>query len=468
VSWKTLGFKIDEKLAGYDEEALLLMLLKQAATERLVLSYQRADEQGRVLTASPFVAQTAAACGLDERSIESVPRRLTDRVAQKPALLALLPPDDVSLWMTLAGRDAAGLLDAVGRDAACFRRGREALDRLEDDRSRLAACDGFTGELPDHWNRLVERGLAPTPLERYAHCPFQYFAADVLRLQPVRQPPAPELDPALIGTVCHAALRRCYEQLIPMGWPAKPVTDDTVEWCVYNAVAQAAEEHEARHRTGYYLLWELAKEVIVEVMSAAVEADEAAQAEDHFIPAAFEVEAEGTLPPLADGEPPLKIRGRVDRVDCRSDGDGLRIVDYKFKIGSSGKPEDRRLVQAAVRGARLQPPLYACLEIPPGHRRPDHVQLLFLAPRWPTPIVRSTFESAVWSSEQGGRLRETLRMLLDGIRAGRFFILPDGYCDRCEFRVSCRRDHTPTWWRAYRAAEPKQLRALRALTVRDE
>jgi ATP-dependent helicase/nuclease subunit B len=44
---ETLGFKIDEKLSGYEEEAVLLALTQQAATDRLYVSYQRADEQGR-------------------------------------------------------------------------------------------------------------------------------------------------------------------------------------------------------------------------------------------------------------------------------------------------------------------------------------------------------------------------------------------------------------------------------------
>ncbi len=464
---ETLGFKIDEKLAGYEEEAVLLALVQQAATDRLMLSYQRADEQGRVLTASPYVAEAARLGGLEEPPIEAVPRRLTDRVALRPAIRTFLPPADLALWLAIDGQDAAGFLQAVGRDAESLRRGMDALNRMEDDRPMLTACDGLTGPLDDHWSRILRRGLAPTPLERYARCPFQYFAADVLRLESVRPSLAPGLDASLVGTVCHAALRRCYEQLIPMGWPAKPVTDDTVEWCVYNAVGQAAAEHEARHRTGHYLLWELAKDMIVEVISAAVEADEAAQAEDPFIPVAFEVDAEGILPPSADGAAPLKIQGRVDRIDQRPGSDQLRIIDYKFKIGSSGKPEDRHLVQAAIRGYRLQPPLYACLDIP-GRPKPTQVQLFFLAPHWSTPIVRSTFESSVWSSDQGVRLRATINTLIEGIRAGRFFILPDSYCDTCDFRVSCRRDHTPTWWRAYRSSEPKQLKSLRAQTVRDE
>lgn len=68
----------------------------------------------------------------------------------------------------------------------------------------------------------------------------------------------------------------------------------------------------------------------------------------------------------------------------------------------------------------------------------------------------------------GGLIHRTITILIDGIRAGRFFIIPDGYCDHCEFRVICRREHAPTWWRAYRADEPKVLRTLRTQKIADE
>lgn len=463
----TMGFKIDEKLGGYEEEAVLLTLLQQAATQRLYLSFQRADDQGRMLAPSPYLAEARRLCGLEEVPIEAVPRRLTDRVAQRPAIRTCLPPVDLALWVAMNGRDAAPLLQAVGRDAESFRHGMEALRHLEDDRPALNPHDGVTGMPAPHWSRMLERGLAPTPLERYARCPFQYFAADVLRIKPIRVPLVQELDAALIGTFCHAALRRCYEQLLPTGWPIEPVTDDTIAWCIHSAVEQTAAEYEARGRTGHYVLWELAKDMIVALVSSAVDADQEAQTEDPFIPVAFEVEAEGTVPDLVVGKGGLlKIRGRVDRIDRRPDSDGLRIIDYKFKIGSGMKAEDRNLAQSALRGFRLQPPLYACLNIP-GRPKPGQVQLFFLAPHWSTPIARSTFDAAIWSSEVGGRLRETLRTLVQGIESGRFFILPDSYCDACEFRVACRREHTPTWWRAYRAPEPQALRALRAQRVKD-
>jgi ATP-dependent helicase/nuclease subunit B len=464
----TLGFKIDEKLIGYEEESLLFTLLCQAASHRLYLSYQRADDQGRTLAPSPYLAQASRLYGSVELPVEAVPRRLTDRVTQRPSIRTFLPPIDLALWMTLSGHDPTAFLQAAGEDADSLRHSLEALDRIEEESATLNDFDGLTGPLKAHWSHLLQRGVAPTPLERYARCPFQYFAADVLRLEPIRVPTVQGLDASLLGTLCHGALRRCYERLLSSGWPARPVTEDRLVQYVRDAVEQAAAECEARHRTGHYVLWELTKDTIAALVRSAVNADQVAQAEASFTPVAFEVDAEGTVPDLLmAGGLPIKIHGRVDRIDRFKDSGELRIIDYKLKTGSSQAPEDRNLVQSAVRGTRLQPPLYACLTFP-DQPRPSRVEFVFLAPNWPKPIGRSVFESATWLSEVGVMLQRTVKTLMEGIQAGRYYILPDGYCDTCEFRVACRREHAPTWWRSYRATEPKTIRMLRSQRVSDE
>ena len=98
--------------------------------------------------------------------------------------------------------------------------------------------------------------------------------------------------------MCHAALRRCYELLLPTGWPEKPVTDDTIDWCIETAVEQAAEEQEILHRTGHYLLWELAKSQIIDVVTAAVDDDTRAYLHEPFLPIGFEVDADGNMDDL--------------------------------------------------------------------------------------------------------------------------------------------------------------------------
>ena len=459
----TLGYKVGEKLSGYDEEALLFKLLTQAAGRRLYLSFQRADDAGRMLAPSAYVGEARQPDGMLPPPVDSVPRRLTDRLAQRPVLSRFLPPAELVQWMAVNGQDAASLLEATGGDAVTFRQGTEALARTESDQQALTAFDGLTGLLERHWASVEERGIAPTPLERYARCPFRYFSADVLRLEPVHAHGSDEPDVRVLGTFCHSALRRCYELLLPTGWPEQPVTDDTIDWCIENAIEEAAADVERNHRTGHYLLWELAKASILDVMTAAVDDDTRAFRDAPFSPVAFEALAEGAILDVP-GCGSLKVRGRVDRVDRHRDSRAIRIIDYKLKIGKSITAEDRHLIQSAARGYRLQPPLYARFHLP-EHGNAQQVQLFFLAPNWTTPVVRSTFKSDVWSTDHGTLLRNTLGQLMSGIKNGRFFIMPGTYCKTCEYRVACRREHMPTWWRTSRAMEGKALAALRTLRV---
>lgn len=462
----TLGFKIDEKLTAYGEETLLFHLLCQAADQKLYLSSQRADEAGRTLAASPYLEEARCRLGAHEQPIDVVPRRLTDRVVQRPTVTRFLPPSDLTQWMAIGGQDPIELVNALGRDDATFRHATTALDQIEEEGSALNLFDGMTGAVESHWARLLDRGVAPTPLERYARCPFQYFASDVLRLDASRSSMPQQPDAAVVGTLCHAALRRCYERLVQSGWPNAQATAEIRERSIRMSVEQAAAELESQYRTGPYLLWELVKEQMVKLITAAVEADEAAWAEHPYQPVGFEVDAAGTIPGILDGEP-IKIRGRIDRFDRDQVSGALRVVDYKYKLGSTMKPEDRNLAQSAVRGYRLQPPFYSCLAVS-GQSTASHVQFLFLAPEWPMPISRSVYETTLWASKTGSLIQRTIKAVVDGIREGKFFILPDGYCDSCEFRMLCRREHAPTWWRAYRATEPKMLKMLRTQKVGDE
>lgn len=455
----TLGFKIDEKLAAYEEERLLFYLSCRSARHRLYLSYQRADESGRLSAASPYLDEIVRLFGGEECNVDMVPRRLTDRLRRRPADRFVIAPTELIQWLALNGKDPTDLIKALGRDEEMFRHAAEALGRIEADGHDLSEFDGMTGNLEPHWRRLLDQGMAPTPLERYARCPFQYFAADVLRLETVRMMIEPGPDAALVGSLCHAALRYCYERLVQAGWPVERVKEDELKWVIGSSIEQAAAMLENRQGVGLYLLWEMAKESVGQLVHEVVASDEAEQDEQPYSPIAFEVEGEGVISGMLDGEP-LKVRGRVDRLDRHRVSGGLRVIDYKVKLGSSMKPEDRNLVQSAVRGFRLQPPLYSCFSMP-GHPSPALVQFLFLAPQWSPAVSRSTFEASVWSSDVGGLIRKTGRMLVEGIRTGRFFILPDGYCDNCLYRSVCRREHGPTWWRAYRADESKSLRAMR-------
>ncbi len=464
----TLGFKIDEKLAGYDEETLLFTLLCQAAAQRVHLSYQRADENGRVSVVSPYLEQGAERLGQLDCPVESVSRRLMDRVAHRPAIRQYLSPGELARWMVMQGVDPTSFLSSIGQDAELFSHAVTAVAGIEQDVPSLTLFDGQTGPLSSHWSRVMRRGVAPTPLERYALCPFRYFGTDVLRLEPVRFVRGKEPDALALGILLHSALRNCYESLVGKGWPATPLSPGTVCRSAEEAVAKAAGDCEREHPPGHYLLWELAKEQAVALVVAMISSDQAAYAELPYQPIAFEREATGTLSVVVDGESvSLKIQGRLDRIDRHRDSGVLRVIDYKYKIGTAMKTEDRNLRQSAVRGIRLQPPFYARLDLAELGKT-EEVQLLFVAPNWPKPIDHSMFTKHDWSGNAGSLLQDTIDQLVTGLKAGRFFILPGTYCQTCEYRVACRREHQLTWWRSSRAAESKELRSLRTIKVQDE
>src|SRR3989454_12058281 len=78
---RDLGFKIPCKLEGFDEERLLFTLLLRSARERVVLSYQRADRDGRPMVPSGYLAELKPHAGGSELRIK---RRPTERWAEQP------------------------------------------------------------------------------------------------------------------------------------------------------------------------------------------------------------------------------------------------------------------------------------------------------------------------------------------------------------------------------------------------
>jgi ATP-dependent helicase/nuclease subunit B len=464
----TLGYKIDEKLAGHEEELLLFELLSRSATNRLSLSYQRADETGRVMAASGFIAMAMRDPRFVGKAESTIPRRLTLRISEQPSIQDLLPAEELALGCLLQGQDALPVFDAMGRDRSLFEQGLATLKTIERESPELGPFDGMVGAQVPALPTAMERSFSPTALERYATCPFQYFAEKVLRLEPLQRLQHDHLPPLTLGTLVHQSLRLSYERLVPLQWLDDSLTEARVQSTVQAAVTDTFAAHAASQGTGHALLWTLAREQVTELVAAAVSSDQAEYRVTGFRPVAFEVAAQGIVSLESDtSSVVLKIHGTLDRVDYRADPPALRIVDYKFKQGNEITAVDRNLALSAVRGFRLQPPLYARMMLPSLPAATD-VQLLFLAPQWKQPIARSTFDAGLWTGHTGDMIRQTLSTLIQGIGRREFFILPDGYCDYCEFSGACRRHDAMAWWRSYRSPQARVLRRLRRQKVNDE
>ncbi len=462
----TLGFLIEEKLAGHEEERLLFELLIGATDRRLYLSYQRADEDGRVLAPSPFVTAALHDPRFVSAPERAIPRRLTERVAVQPTIQEIMPVREVALHMLLHEQDAGPLLEPIGQDRSLFEQGLAAQAVMERETPDLGPFDGMLSSQTAPRPPSDQTSLSPTTLESYATCPFRYFAEKILRLVPVRTVMDEPLPALTVGNILHATLRLTYERLAASGWPDKPIELSKLRELITGATSEAFACHAAVRGTGHVLLWSLAQEQTVELAILVVTADQEDYRTTGYRPHAFETEADGVFS-LGEDETSLKIHGKLDRVDLRSDPPGLRIVDYKFKQGSKKETEDRNLLLGAARGYRLQPPFYAAMRLP-SLPQPDEVRFLYLAPRWEPPIDRSVFEPSQLQGPVGDMIRRTIHTLVQGIERQEFFILPGDYCDHCPFPAACRRNSQTAWWRSCRSKQAGVLRRLRKVKVADE
>ena len=463
---ETLGYKIDQKLQGYAEETLLFELLRSSAQERLYLSYQRTDVSGRPLAPSGYLDAIEGRPSVAPESIFALPRRWPDRTGLALFTPALLTREELTVNAALQGEDVTDMLEAVGREGRLFSHGQEAQRLIESDQPSLNAFDGMLA-MSDSY--VVRSGFSPTALESYARCPFQFLARHVLKLKSVRLLPSMDLSPPDMGQLCHDALRRCHLGLIRLGWPDAALSGERLAEEVGRAVAEATTGYAKTHGTGYALTWQLAQELIQRLVAVTLVFDRKEALASGFRTQQCEIDARGTLPPRADRQA-VPIRGRWDRVDRHPASGTLRVIDYKYRANGKVDATHRQLVQAALRAFKLQPALYTLMRAHTSSGEaegpfPEQVDFLYLLPKGEPEIERASFAASAWQGPAGSLLRNTVQALVDGVGGGEHFIVPDAYCDHCEFSTACRRTHQPTWWRAYRASQAGQLRSLRSQKV---
>jgi ATP-dependent helicase/nuclease subunit B len=462
---RDLGFKIPCKLEGFDEERLLFALLLRSARERVVLSYQRADRDGRTMVPSGYLADLKPHVGESELRIKRRPtERWTERpFAQRPSDCAVLTPREAGLLLILKGGVSSNLtsLLRLHQPPELFAHGLAAVASLDSMKPALTPHDGMVGVAHAHWRMLERQGVSPTALECYAQCPFKYFAEKVLRLEPLETPDSVLVpDARARGTLCHAILRRFYQRLTEHKVALDQVPSSDIDAWLAAAAEEAFTQFEATEPVGYPLLWSLVKENLTCLLRTFIENDLQELRASGYRPLLFEVAVTGSFGAMVpDTERCVPIRGRLDRVDVRRDNGQahVRVVDYKYTESGGPKLEDRDLATAALRGKRLQPPLYllaarGILREEPAV--PDEAAFYFLAPYWPRgPVVRTGLAAVCGEG--------TVRVILAGVRHGRFFILPGEYCAYCEFSSACRRTHHPTKWRQRDNAAKRVLEDLR-------
>jgi RecB family exonuclease len=404
------------------------------ATERLVLSYPRADARtGRERLPSLFFAAAASA--------------LAGRPLAGAELERLVVEDDLD---RLALADA---VDAGERDRVRLRRDEAAATAIAAGsvffrQSRLASQARWSGRLTRYDGLVAGEGdedlrarldpldarfpVSASRLATYARCGFLYLLQNVLRLQPAPEPEERRrIDPLERGDLFHRVAERYLRERRDRG--ELPVRDTDAARARLAAMAEEALEGLVEGSPPRFtLLWQREKRKFHETVQGWLGREATAAAKS--TPAHFELsfglgrerdEEEPHDPgpieiDLGDGRL-LRVSGKIDRIDRREDG--LVLRDYK----TGRAPKDDGGVFRG--GKQLQIPFYvlAAAKLLPGERVVDAFLDYVDGGR------QVAFRPEI---AHGPEFRDLLRRLVDLVARGVFVQEPSA-CDFCDFTAVC-------------------------------
>ncbi|MCC6311622.1 MAG: exodeoxyribonuclease V subunit gamma [Trueperaceae bacterium] len=437
------GGALAEKLRGFDEERLLFRLLEDAAERELVLSWQRSDEDGRMLIPSLVLQSWRTQAERGAIACEAVPLGVRKRLQTVPWLH--LTPREAGMLLPLFGRSARPAIGAGG--GIDYTRAARAM-RAMDEFGPLTGWDGQVGSVGAWWEDRARRGLSPTALECFSRCPFQFFGKHVLRLEALPEPESVgELSAADQGTLVHAVLENLSRRGVDHGDRLAAVFAEVAE--------QAFAAFEADNPVGYPLLWEARRRFLRAGLERYVREDAARAAGDGYLPRFVEA---GGAAEIVAGTERVRVSGRMDRIEVRDEGDVVRFRVRDFKTGRVPYASERALLTQIERGRRLQLPAYLSMGA------------AFLAARYPERKIVATgavyeylglddevrrefgVPGDFWQSPEAERTLATVAWFVALIRDGKFFLHPShdsfGHCRHCDFSGLCRREHLPSRARA--------------------
>lgn len=328
------------------EERYLFHACASRPTERLYLSWQGCDEDGRELARSPFVDEVLDLIGPDPARADSEPlrsrglERVIPRAEEAPTVRALAR----ALAVRGAGADHAAAL-------ASLRVPRAEADAVLELLSALPDPTELPGPLraPAVLEALGERRtLSAGALEKWIECPYRWFVDHELLPQPLE----PESDPLWLGSVVHEALERLYRDPPGSDSIARPADLDRWKRRFAELLAEVAGAETGGPSTAARRSALDRARVQVE---AFLEAEAASETELRPRP---EMVERGFGFPDDGGEPTptlrlgaVALRGRIDRIDVAPDGRTAVVRDYK--TGKKAPPVEKFVDEGA-----LQVPLY--------------------------------------------------------------------------------------------------------------
>jgi len=337
-----LGFKTTP--SNLEIERYLFASAIGAARRKLLVSYPRSDD-GKVLLKSLFLREI-------ERCLPRV------EVRRYPMPGAVFSPKSLqsSLGSALAGRDEEAAGRAIRECGAAP--GGDALKEMvrslaAEEKRRGGDCwSRFEGMLTDPEAKALvaqkysDRALSASTLEKYARCPFRFFAEEVAGLAELEEPQE-EIDALEKGRVIHRTLGRFYIERRAQG--RIEINEEEDRQAALRHIRRIAEEEFGR-MPYEGLFWDVERERIIGgpdlewagvlEMFIDTEMKDRSAGRPRFFevtfgrPRADEItDAALALPEvvLGNGADEVRLAGRIDRVDVAEvEGEKLALaVDYK-------------------------------------------------------------------------------------------------------------------------------------------
>jgi len=450
------------------QEMLLFYLAATRARRTLTLAYPSLDAQGRPALASHYVEELAglfaARPGRDgPLPASEISTRDLDLGSETPAAgrsaRELLAAAMYNLWgpgQTERADKNLAILDAMlarGPAAETALAGL-AVEWEREHGERFGPFDGLLAA-PEIVEELCRRfpgqaAMSARRLETFGACPFAFFAGDLLGLSPLEEPSA-DLAPLEVGLIYHGLLERFFSALVSSTALGGRLTESSLA-AAQALLEQTAETYfaalEKHGRVGSPALWKIQKRHILRDVRAFLEWHAARLAEWR---AAYTEVPFGALPgtsvrppgrrePIALDSPhgPIRLRGRIDRVDLAADGPGWQVVDYKS--GSTPGPKDMK------NGTSLQLPIYlwAASELLGPEAARGTARAMFLPVRRPREACLLASTSAAGKPSEAFRLAlaraaDYVRRYVDAMRRGLYLVYPrEGCSGRCDFKDICR------------------------------
>lgn len=460
----TLGSKMPENAAGYQEEQLLFYLLVNSASEAVTLLTQRSNQHDRTTIPSWYITETQRC--VPDLSVTVVPKPDSQKCRLPQYEDQWLTPQEVRLQWMLDRRLPKGSIKRNAQGWAIVQRGVASLACQESSSPRLTRFDGVTGVQSEFWNAMNNRGMSPTALEYYATCPFKFFAKQVLKLESVGLSELSSgIGPRDTGNLLHLLFRECVEafETENLGSKLRDSSFSAITETLTSITDRVFHHYERWNSTGYPLLWELQQEQLVHVVSR-VMAQDLLTGTDDWKPVAFEQAITGHMPVMLENEAyDLPIAGRMDRVDWSASQHQSRIIDYKFKQSLRTLPTSQTLARDVVRGKQLQPPLYLLMAEKGNFPFPDQERsaqspngtcsgvwlycMTVNAPESTEAFTPVGLTMDLWKSLKP-QFETTMNMIVSGIQRGEYFIVPGDHCRLCDYRTICHRTHPMSRWRA--------------------